>query len=111
VATALRDVPTYFVVGTSDALLAVNQTAYGLLHEAGNPELTFVTFPGGHDYRQQDVEQMYLWLRQFDNSGRRPAGQDAAPKHRLPVLSRDAPPEKRGRQGHGRYERASGKGA
>jgi predicted esterase len=67
----LRDVPTYFVVGAADRFLAVNQSAYGLLRDAGNPELAFVTFPGGHDYRQQDVEQMYLWLRQFDTHGRR----------------------------------------
>jgi pimeloyl-ACP methyl ester carboxylesterase len=63
---ALRDVPTYFVVGTSDSLLGVNQIAYGLLRDTGNAQLAFVTFPGGHDYRQVDVEQMYLWLRQFD---------------------------------------------
>ena len=74
VATALRDVPTYFVVGTFDSLLAVNQTAYGLLQDAGNTQLAFVTFPGGHDYRQTDVEQMYLWMREFDVDGRRPAG-------------------------------------
>jgi predicted esterase len=66
VATVLRDVPTYFVVGTSDGLLAVNQVAYALLHDAGNPNLAFVTFPGGHDYRQSDVEAMYLWMRRFD---------------------------------------------
>ena len=78
VATELRDLPTYFVVGTSDALLGVNQAAYALLRDAGNPELSFVTFPGAHDYRQQDVEQMYLWLRQFDSNGRRPTGQDSA---------------------------------
>jgi predicted esterase len=66
VATALRDVPTYFVVGTEDALLSVNQTAYGLLQSAGNRHLAFVTFPGGHDYRQGDVEAMYLWLRGFE---------------------------------------------
>ena len=70
---ALRDLPTYFVVGTSDGLLAVNQTAYGLLRDAGNAQLAFVTFPGGHDYRQVDVEQMYLWLRQFALDGRRTA--------------------------------------
>jgi hypothetical protein len=73
VAAELRDVPTYFVVGSSDGLLAVNETAYGLLEDAGNPRLAFVTFPGGHDYRQQDVEQMYLWLREFDSNGRRAA--------------------------------------
>jgi enterochelin esterase-like enzyme len=71
VASELRHLPTYFVVGTSDSLLAVNRTAYALLQAAGNPELAFVTFPGGHDYRQTDVEQMYLWLRQFDSNGRR----------------------------------------
>ena len=79
VATALRDVPTYFVVGTSDSLLPVNQTAFGLLRDAGNPQLAFVTFPGGHDYRQTDVEQMYLWMRKFDSNGRRAAGQALKP--------------------------------
>ena len=52
VAAALRDLPTYFVVGTSDGLLNVNQIAYVLLQNAGNLNLAFVTFPGGHDYRQ-----------------------------------------------------------
>ena len=67
VGTALRDLPTYFVVGTSDALLGLNQVAYALLQSAGNPNLAFVTFPGGHDYRQSDVEAMYLWMRRFEN--------------------------------------------
>jgi len=71
IATALRDVPTYFVVGTSDGLLAVNQVAYALLHNAGNPNLAFVTFPGGHDYRQGDVEAMYLWMRRFERWAQR----------------------------------------
>jgi len=65
VATALRDLPTYFVVGTSDGLFGVNQVAYTLLQNAGNPNLAFVTFPGGHDYRPSDVEAMYLWMRRF----------------------------------------------
>lgn len=68
---ALREVPTYFVVGKDDWLLSANQVAFGLLRDAGNPEIAFVTFPAGHDYRQVDVEQMYLWLRQFDIHGRR----------------------------------------
>ena len=66
VATALRDLPTYFVVGTSDGLLSVNRNAYTLLQDAGNPNLAFVTFSGGHDYRAVDVEAMYLWLRRFE---------------------------------------------
>lgn len=64
-AAGLRGMPTYFVVGTSDGLLAINQVAYARLRDAGNAELQFVTFPGGHDYRQTDVEQMYLWLRRY----------------------------------------------
>jgi predicted esterase len=67
VAAELRGLPTYFVVGTSDGLLGVNQGAYTLLQNAGNPNLAFVTFPGGHDYRQVDVEAMYRWLRSFEN--------------------------------------------
>jgi predicted esterase len=70
VATALRDLPTYFVVGTSDGLLGVNQVAYTLLQDAGNPNLAFVTFPGGHDYRPSDVEAMYEWLRRFESRAR-----------------------------------------
>jgi hypothetical protein len=63
--SVLRSMPTYFVVGTADGLLGVNQIAYGRLRDAGNPQLEFVTFPGGHEYRAVDVEQMYLWLRRF----------------------------------------------
>jgi len=77
-ATALRDVPTYFVVGTSDGLLDVDQLAYTLLQNAGNPNLAFVTFPGGHDYRQSDVEAMYLWMRRFESRAPRTAGQGSS---------------------------------
>ncbi|HXY41358.1 MAG TPA: alpha/beta hydrolase-fold protein [Vicinamibacteria bacterium] len=68
-AATLRDLPTYFVVGTSDGLLEVNQQAYRLLQGAGNPNLAFVTFPGGHDYRSSDVEAMYEWMRRFAHAG------------------------------------------
>jgi S-formylglutathione hydrolase FrmB len=66
VAAALRDLPTYFVVRTGDGLLGVNRVAHSLLQNAGNPNLAFVTFPGGHDYRQNDVEARYEWLRRFE---------------------------------------------
>ena len=59
----LRDVPTYFVVGTTDGLLAINETAYSGCRDAGNPNLAFVIFPGGHEYQEEDVERMYLWMR------------------------------------------------
>jgi predicted esterase len=75
-AATLRDVPTYFVVGNSDGLLGLNQTAYQLLRDAGNPHLAFVTFPGAHDYRQEDVERMYLWMRAFDRDDRRSVSLD-----------------------------------
>jgi predicted esterase len=61
----LRDVPTYFVVGDLDPLFDVNLFAARLLVSVGNPQVVFVTFPGGHDHHQEDVEQMYLWLRGF----------------------------------------------
>jgi len=66
VVAGLRDLPTYFVVGTSDSLLGVDQAAYRLLQNAGNPSLAFVTLPGGHDYRESDVEAMYRWLRGYE---------------------------------------------
>jgi predicted esterase len=75
-AAALRDLPTYFVVGTSDSLLTVDQVAYQLLRDAGNPNLAFVTFPGDHTYRQEDVERMYQWMRQFDRDDRHAAPSD-----------------------------------
>jgi len=65
VAEALKNVPTYFVCGTEDGLLQINQTAYNLLEEAGNPNIKFVTFAGGHEYIEENVENMYLWMRNF----------------------------------------------
>lgn len=67
VAQQLKDVPVYFVVGNGDGLLSVNQQAYQLLSEAGNPDITFVTFNGGHDYIQENVENMYLWMKNYVN--------------------------------------------
>jgi hypothetical protein len=67
VAEALKDVPTYFVCGTNDDLLEINQIAYNLLEEAGNQNLQFVTFVGGHEYLEENVENMYLWMREFMN--------------------------------------------
>jgi len=58
------------VDGTSDGLLDVNQIAYALLQNAGDPNLAFVTFPGGHDYRLSDLEAMYLWMRRFESRAR-----------------------------------------
>jgi hypothetical protein len=67
VAEVLKAVPVYFVCGTNDGLLEINQTAYNLLEDAGNPNLQFVTFVGGHEYIEENVENMYLWMRNFVN--------------------------------------------
>jgi hypothetical protein len=67
VAETLKDLPTYFVCGTEDGLLSVNQTAYQLLEDAGNANIEFVTFTGGHVYIEENVENMYLWMRNFVN--------------------------------------------
>jgi hypothetical protein len=67
-AQALKEMPTYFVCGTKDGLLEINQTAYQLLQDAGNWHLQFVTFSGGHEYLEQNVRNMYLWMRQYSKS-------------------------------------------
>jgi predicted esterase len=63
----LSNLPTYFVVGTNDGLYPINLQAYNLLINAGNPNVEFVTFPGAHDYLTENVENMYIWLREFEN--------------------------------------------
>jgi hypothetical protein len=63
----LRELPTYIVVGASDGLYQINMDAYNLLKDAGNPNVEFVTFNGGHEKLPVNVENMYLWLREFVN--------------------------------------------
>jgi hypothetical protein len=64
----LSNVPTYFVVGTNDGLYGVDWQAYNLLKQAGNQNIEFVTFEGGHEKLPVNVENMYLWLKEFVNS-------------------------------------------
>jgi hypothetical protein len=63
----LSQMPTYFVVGTNDGLYDVNLQAYNLLANAWNPNIAFVTFNGGHEKLTPNVENMYLWIREFVN--------------------------------------------
>lgn len=63
----LANVPTYFVVGTNDGLYGVDWQAYNLLKQAGNQNIEFVTFDGGHEKLPVNVENMYLWLKEFVN--------------------------------------------
>jgi dienelactone hydrolase len=63
----LKDMPTYFVCGTNDGLLDVDQRAYDLLNQAGNMNTKFVTFEGGHEFLSANAENMYMWLKDFTN--------------------------------------------
>lgn len=67
IANILKDLPTYFVCGTSDGLLGINQSAYNLLGTVGNENINFVTFQGGHEFVEENVQNMYLWLKDFVN--------------------------------------------
>jgi hypothetical protein len=67
VAEKLKDLPTYFVTGTQDGLLGVNQQAYNLLVAAGNTNTEFVTFPGGHEHLDANEELLYLWMKEYVN--------------------------------------------
>lgn len=62
---ALRNKPVYFVCGDADGFLQASINAHGILQQTGNENLKLVTFPGGHEYRQQDVDGFYLWVRNF----------------------------------------------
>ena len=65
---ALRDVPLYFVCGDGerDLILAYTEMIQKL-RDAGNQNIEFVTFHGGHEYHEEDVMNMYLWMRNFQN--------------------------------------------
>lgn len=63
----LKDIPVYFVVGTMDGLYDINNSAHSRLEDAGNMNTEFVSFPGGHDYLQENVVNMYEWMRNFTN--------------------------------------------
>ncbi|MFH1198370.1 MAG: T9SS type A sorting domain-containing protein [bacterium] len=66
-AEKLKDVPVYFVCGDYDILLSNNQTAYQYLVDAGNPNLFFTTFPGGHESLLVNWQNMYNCIRNFSN--------------------------------------------
>jgi hypothetical protein len=52
--------------------------------------VAFVTFSGGHDYRQTDVEQMYLWMRQLHSNGRHATGHEGCLTRRSSLRRRVA---------------------
>jgi hypothetical protein len=69
VAQNLKNVPVYFICGTQDGFLSVNQTAYQLLQGAGNTNLAFETFVGGHEALLENWQKMYEWVQNFSNDG------------------------------------------
>jgi hypothetical protein len=68
----LKDMPTYFVTGTQDGLLGINEQAYNLLVAAGNTNTEFVTFEGGHERTDANEELLYLWIKEFVKDGNTP---------------------------------------
>ena len=66
-ANNLKDIPVFFVCGTQDGLLGANQTAYQMLQDVGNPNIEFVTFPGGHEALLENWQKMYEWVKNFTN--------------------------------------------
>jgi fermentation-respiration switch protein FrsA (DUF1100 family) len=69
----LKDLPTYFVVGTSDGLFTVDNKAYDLLTETGNKNTKFVTFNGAHEHLYTNDEAMYEWMQNYVNDDYHPA--------------------------------------
>ncbi|MGE5805353.1 MAG: T9SS type A sorting domain-containing protein [Ignavibacteria bacterium] len=66
-AEKLKEMPVYIVCGNRDDLLGNNQTAYELLQDAGDTNIAFVTFNGGHESLLENWQNMYSWLKNFSN--------------------------------------------
>jgi predicted esterase len=69
-AEKLKNVPTYFVVGDQDGFQTIDTTAYELLRSAGNTNLFFTKFSGGHEYQYNNLNTLYLWIKNFVNERR-----------------------------------------
>jgi len=68
-AETMKNMPTYFVLGTEEEerLFNNNQKMYQLFVDAGNTNIQWVTYDAGHVYIEENVENMYLWMRNFVN--------------------------------------------
>jgi hypothetical protein len=67
IAGNLKDVPVYIVCGTDDGLLSANSTAFQLLEDAGNQNIYYTTFSGGHEALIENWQNMYYWIQNFTN--------------------------------------------
>jgi predicted esterase len=90
-ATILKDVPVYIVCGTSDGLLSTNQMAYQLLEMAGNTEIVFTTFDGGHVAPLPQWSDMYAWIRNFSNEAPQGVQAESSSAPESPVLMGNYP--------------------
>jgi predicted esterase len=79
IAEKLKDVPIYIVCGDQDGLLSANQTAYQLLMDAGNTNVYFTTFHGGHESLLENWQNMYSWMKNWTNTN------DASDKKTIPT--------------------------
>jgi dienelactone hydrolase len=61
----LINIPTYFVTGIDDNLMNINWQAFTLLKNAGNKNIKFETFQGGHEHLKKNDENLYLWIKNF----------------------------------------------
>jgi hypothetical protein len=62
---SLKNTPVYFTCGDQDGLLSINQQVYQALQDAGNTNVAFTTFPGGHVYLIENVNNIYQWIRNY----------------------------------------------
>ena len=67
-AQKFKEVPTYIVYGDQETWMApIHKNVFAMLKEAGNEDVKMVTFEGGHDWNNADVEAMYEWMKGFKN--------------------------------------------
>lgn len=61
----LKTTPVFFIVGDQDGLFGVNQQAYQMLQNAGDKNVAFETFSGGHVYLYENLKRINAWLKNF----------------------------------------------
>jgi hypothetical protein len=72
----LKNTPVYFTCGDQDGLLSLNQAVYQALLDAGNSNVAFSIFSGGHVYLYDNVKNIYEWIRNYSLGGTHGIGQN-----------------------------------
>jgi surfactin synthase thioesterase subunit len=60
-----KNAPMYFICGTKDGNRRKTKKTYKMMEQAGNKNIEFSYFEGGHIYNENEIEKMYYWMRQF----------------------------------------------